>query len=207
MGQASSQLCVKTSSMSPQRRGRMGEKQEQLRKVVVAVDGSEESMKGLQWALDNVRLHPTEGSLVIIHVQSPPSISAGLNPGSIPFGAGPSDVEVPAFTAAIEAHQRRITEAIITHAFNICQHNNYEGEVKTQVVIGDPKDKICEAVEDLHADLLVMGCRSFGPIKSFNGGFWMTYESINNLLYIVCTLQALLFSPNIRVSISVVFDV
>ncbi|KAM0018291.1 putative universal stress protein A family [Helianthus debilis subsp. tardiflorus] len=132
-----------------------------LKCVVVAVDGSEESMKGLQWALDNVKLHP-EGSLVIIHVQSPPSIAAGLNPGSIPFG-GPSDLEVPAFTAAIEAHQRRITDAIITHALKICADNN--AEVKTQVLIGDPKEKICEAVEELHADLLVMGCRSFGPIK------------------------------------------
>ncbi|XP_076954986.1 universal stress protein PHOS34-like isoform X2 [Bidens hawaiensis] len=134
---------------------------ENLRCVVVAVDGSEESMKGLQWALDNVKLR-TDGSLIIIHVQSPPSIAAGLNPGSIPFG-GPSDVEVPAFTAAIEAHQRRITDAIITHALKICADNN--AEVKTQVLIGDPKEKICEAVEELHADLLVMGCRSFGPIK------------------------------------------
>lgn len=37
--------------------------------------------------------------------------------------------------------------------------------VKTQVVIGDPKEKICEVAENLPADLLVMGCRSFGPIK------------------------------------------
>lgn len=29
-------------------------------------------------------------------------------------------IEVPAFTAAIEAHQRRITEAIMTHALQIC---------------------------------------------------------------------------------------
>ncbi|KAK1406706.1 hypothetical protein QVD17_38314 [Tagetes erecta] len=157
---------------------------EKLGCVVVAVDGSEESMNALKWALDNVRLRP-DGSLVIIHVQSPPSIAVGLNPGSIPFG-GPSDVEVPAFTAAIEAHQTRITDAIITHALKICADNN--AQVKTQIVIGDPKDKICEAVEELHADLLVMGCRSFGPIKrmflgsvkhrpprslSSNGGFYM----------------------------------
>ncbi|KAJ0548800.1 putative rossmann-like alpha/beta/alpha sandwich protein [Helianthus annuus] len=56
-----------------------------LRCVLVAMDGSEESMKGLQWALDNVKLHP-EGSLIFIQVQSPPSIVAGFNPGSILFG-------------------------------------------------------------------------------------------------------------------------
>lgn len=36
--------------------------------------------------------------------------------------------------------------------------------VKTEVVVGDPKEKICEATARLNADLLVMGCRSFGPI-------------------------------------------
>ncbi|KAK3030733.1 hypothetical protein RJ639_036537 [Escallonia herrerae] len=129
--------------------------------VIVAVDGSEESMNALKWSIDNVRLRPG-GSFVVLHAQSPPSITAGLNPRAIPFG-GPSDLEVPAFTAAIEAHQRRITKAIMAHALQICSDKNVN--VKTQVVIGDPKEKICEVVEDLHADLLVMGCRSFGPIR------------------------------------------
>ncbi|KAJ4793732.1 Adenine nucleotide alpha hydrolases-like superfamily protein [Rhynchospora pubera] len=121
--------------------------------VVVAVDGSEESMKALQWALDNLRLRPggeevEPGALVVLHVQSPPSIAAGLNPGPIPFG-GPSEVDVPAFTAAIDAHQRRITQV----------------NVKTHVVVGDPKEKICEVAANLKCDLLVMGCRAIGPIK------------------------------------------
>ncbi|XP_072972596.1 universal stress protein PHOS34 [Typha angustifolia] len=135
--------------------------------VVVSVDGSEESMKALRWALDNLRLRPggeavDPGVLVVLHVQPPPSIGAGLNPGSIPFG-GPSHVEVPAFTAAIEAHQRRITEAIIDHAMQICAEKNVN--VKTEVVVGDPKEMICEVAANLHADLLVMGCRTIGPIK------------------------------------------
>ncbi|GAB4861346.1 hypothetical protein Ancab_036508 [Ancistrocladus abbreviatus] len=135
--------------------------------VVVAVDGSETSMKALRWAIDNVKLRspspefPEGGSLVLLHVQSPPSIAVGINPGSIPFG-GPS-VEVPAFTAAIEAHQRRITEAILNHAMAICAEKNVTA--KTHVVIGDPKEKICEEVDNLHADLLVMGNRAYGPIK------------------------------------------
>ncbi|XP_054788999.1 universal stress protein PHOS34 isoform X2 [Prosopis cineraria] len=130
--------------------------------VVVAVDGSEESMSALRWALNNLKLRSpgSDSTFVILHVQSPPSIAAGLNPGAIPFG-GPSDLEVPAFTAAIEAHQKRITDAILDHALGICSKVN----VKTHVVIGDPKEKICEAVQNLHANLLVMGSRAFGPIK------------------------------------------
>ncbi|CAN4122376.1 unnamed protein product [Withania somnifera] len=137
--------------------------------VIVSVDGSGESMNALNWALDNIKLKPhdpnskeAQGFFVILHVQSPPSIAAGLNPSAIPFG-GPSDIEVPAFTAAIEEHQKRITQAIFNHALDICAKKNVN--VKTQVVIGDPKEKICDAVEEMHADLLVMGSRSFGPIK------------------------------------------
>ncbi|XP_012067983.1 universal stress protein PHOS34 isoform X2 [Jatropha curcas] len=142
---------------------------EKLGCVIVAVDGSEESMYALRWALDNLKLRSsapdsteTAGYFLILHVQSPPSIAAGLNPGAIPFG-GPTDLEVPAFTAAIEAHQKRITEAVLEHALQICSEKN--ANVKTQVVVGDPKEKICEAVENSGADLLVMGCRSYGPIK------------------------------------------
>ncbi|XP_047082621.1 universal stress protein PHOS34-like [Lolium rigidum] len=132
-----------------------------LSSVVVAVDGSEESMKALSWALDSLRLRP-DGALVVLHVQSPPGIASGLNPRPIPFG-GPKIAEVPAFTQAIEAHQRRITEAIMEHALKICSDKNVE--VKTEVVVGDPKEKICEVTAELKADLLVMGCRAFGPVK------------------------------------------
>lgn len=134
-----------------------------LRCVVVAVDGSDESMKALKWALENVTVRSSadSGSFVILHVQSPPSIALGINPGSIPFG-GPS-LEVPAFAAAVEAHQKRITEAIIKHALEIASQKNVN--VKTHVVIGDPKEKICEVVDEMQADLLVMGNRAFGPIK------------------------------------------
>ncbi|XP_044510005.1 universal stress protein PHOS34 isoform X2 [Mangifera indica] len=139
-----------------------------LRSVIVAVDGSEESMDALRWVLDNLKLRAPAldstdppGCFTILHVQSPPSIATGLNPGAIPFG-GPN-LEVPAFSAAIEAHQRKITEAVLEHALKICSEKNVN--VKSQVVVGDPKEKICEVVEKLHADLLVMGSHAFGPIK------------------------------------------
>ncbi|KAG6774120.1 hypothetical protein POTOM_021469 [Populus tomentosa] len=61
-------------------------------------------------------------------------------------------LSVPAFKAAIEAHQRKITEAILEHAWEIC-HEKKEN-VKTHGVMGDSKEKICEVVEHLHSDLL-----------------------------------------------------
>ncbi|KAI3972571.1 hypothetical protein MKX01_019229 [Papaver californicum] len=129
--------------------------------VLVTVDGSEESMNALKWAITNLKLRPSsaesqvqeEGFFLILHVQSPPNIITGLNPGSIPFG-GPGYFEVPAFAQAVEAHQIRISDAIISHV----KH-------KTQVIVGDPKQVICDVAENQHVDLLVMGCRPFSPIK------------------------------------------
>jgi nucleotide-binding universal stress UspA family protein len=72
-----------------------------LSSVVVAVDGSEESMNALRWALDSLRLRP-DGALVVLHVQPAPGIAAGLNPGPIPFG-GPSKQADPQF-AILQTH-------------------------------------------------------------------------------------------------------
>ncbi|CAF1924508.1 unnamed protein product [Brassica oleracea var. botrytis] len=132
--------------------------------VVVAVDGSEVSMEALRWALDNLKLSSSssESSFVVLHVQPSPSVAAGVSPGTIPFG-GPSGLEVPAFTAAIEQHHKRITDTIMDHARLIFADRSVN--VKTQVVVGDPKYKICETVENLHADLLVIGSRAHGRIK------------------------------------------
>ncbi|KAL0651114.1 hypothetical protein Bca4012_093805 [Brassica carinata] len=141
--------------------------------IVVAVDGSEVSMEALKWALDNLKLSPSspDSSFVVLHVQPSPSITAGI--------LDEGGVEVPAFAAAIEQHQKRITDAILEHARQIyADRSNLEVmideedvmiysqvNVKTQVVVGDPKDKICETVENLNADLLVLGSRAYGPIK------------------------------------------
>jgi nucleotide-binding universal stress UspA family protein len=40
-----------------------------------------------------------------------------------------------------------------------------QAEVKREVVVGDPKDKICEVTANRKTDLLVMGCRAIGPLQ------------------------------------------
>jgi nucleotide-binding universal stress UspA family protein len=59
--------------------------------------------------------------------------------------------------------QWRITEAILDHSLRICSEKNVK--VETKVILGDPKEKICEFVENLQAYLLVRGSYAFGPIK------------------------------------------
>ncbi|KAI3689161.1 hypothetical protein L2E82_47111 [Cichorium intybus] len=94
-------------------------------RVLVAVDGSEERMNALKWAIDYVKLR-LGGSLVIIHVQQPPSIAASLNPSPIPF------------------------------AYTVLPSSSITADLKLDVITATVK---------LKADLLVMGCRSFGSVK------------------------------------------
>jgi Universal stress protein family len=51
------------------------------------------------------------------------------------------------------------------------------------VIVGDPKEKICEAASKLKADLLVMGCRAIGPIKRFYSHFAYKYPILIYLIY------------------------
>ena len=51
---------------------------------------------------------------------------------------------------------------------------------KSQVVVGDPKELICDITAELNADLLVMGCRSLGAIKRSD----ILFSCIVNLLII-----------------------
>lgn len=65
-------------------------------------------------------------------------------------------------------HQRSHSVYILFFFSNIMRVNIIQVNVKTQVVVGDPKEKICEVVEKSNADLLVMGSHAFGPIKRYS---------------------------------------
>jgi len=40
------------------------------------------------------------------------------------------------------------------------------------ILEGDPKEMICQAVEQTHVDLLVVGSRGLGMIKRYKFHFW-----------------------------------
>ncbi|KAE8778512.1 Peptidyl-prolyl isomerase FKBP12 [Hordeum vulgare] len=138
-----------------------------LSNVAVAIDSSKESMKELRWALDSLRLRPDDDGDDESRANMKQNVLMKLRSSKVLRWAavlGAQGVaEVSVFMQAIESHERRIPEAILEHALKIFSDKNVE--VKTQVVVGDPKKKICEMTTELKVDLLVMGCRAFGPIK------------------------------------------
>ena len=40
-------------------------------------------------------------------------------------------------------------------------------KAETNILVGDPKEMLCQAAEELHADLLIVGSRDMGILKRY----------------------------------------
>ncbi|XP_010519995.1 PREDICTED: universal stress protein A-like protein isoform X2 [Tarenaya hassleriana] len=145
-------------------------------KVMVAIDESDNSFYALQWVIDHfsslvVPQPPPEaeeespaaatdgGMLTVVHVQQPFQQFA--------FPAGPGGATAVYMTSsmmeAVRKAQRETATALFARALQICRKNKVN--VETLLMEGDPKDVICQAVEEMRVQLLVMGSRGLGKIK------------------------------------------
>lgn len=130
----------------------------QRRKILVAVDESDESIRALSWAVDNLFL-PSAGTcsdlIVLLHVQTHPQVFVGP--------AGPGFYITPEILDSVRKHQEEISKKVLLRAKAICDGKHLE--IETMVALGDPRDAICEAVEKLHADFLIIGSHGYGALK------------------------------------------
>ncbi|XP_010524879.1 PREDICTED: universal stress protein A-like protein isoform X2 [Tarenaya hassleriana] len=132
-------------------------------RVLVAVDESENSFYAIEWAMDHLRdvisAEPDTGRagglLTLLHVHPPyahyvyPAAAAVFAATSVP--------------ESVKKEREERTAALFTRALQICRGKMVKAE--TLVLEGDPKDVICQAVEQMHVDLLVIGNRGLGMIK------------------------------------------
>jgi len=125
----------------------------EVKKIMVAVDDSEYSHYALQWALSNLHLYGSDVSLVVFHAQ----------PLAVFNGAATMGVTSPELIETIVNQQRQVSEAILARAKEMCAQKNVI--VETVSEIGDPKDAICDAIEKLQIDLLIIGSHGYGMIK------------------------------------------
>ncbi|XP_057779380.1 uncharacterized protein LOC130997961 [Salvia miltiorrhiza] len=133
-------------------------------KVLVPVDESEGSLYALRWAVDHLfdnypaGLEPPEqeqAAVTLVNVQ--PIFQPFIYP------AGPVVYATPAVIDSVKKAQEQNAATIIARALRICTEKKIKAE--TLILQGDAKDKICEAAEELHVDLVVIGSRGLGTIK------------------------------------------
>ncbi|KAK3021039.1 hypothetical protein RJ639_047286 [Escallonia herrerae] len=124
--------------------------------MVVAIDDSEHSFYALDWTLDHFFTPFVPNSpykLVIVHAKPTPASAIGL--------AGPGAADVLPY---VDADLKKIAARVVEKAKEIC-HVKLVNDVIMEVVEGDARNVLCEAVEKHHATLLVVGSHGYGAIK------------------------------------------
>ncbi|XP_042465299.1 universal stress protein PHOS32-like isoform X1 [Zingiber officinale] len=130
------------------------------RKIGVALDFSKSSKRALEWAIDNLLGHGE--TLVVLHVRHPKSSSstADLSSDSAPIPLSEfRELEV------LKRYDLEV-DALVLDALDTAARQK-EAIIVLKLYAGDPREKLCDAVEDLKLDSLVMGCRGLGQIQSF----------------------------------------
>ncbi|KAJ4893411.1 Adenine nucleotide alpha hydrolases-like superfamily protein [Raphanus sativus] len=138
------------------------------KRIMVAIDESDSSFYALQWVIDHFStlLMTTEGDsaegglLTVVHVQSPFHHFA-------PFPAGPGGataVYAPSLMIeSVKKTQQEASAALLSRALQMCRAKQIRSE--SLVFEGEAKEMICQAVEQMHVDLLVVGSRGLGKIR------------------------------------------
>ncbi|KAK9933786.1 hypothetical protein M0R45_020962 [Rubus argutus] len=123
--------------------------------MLVAVDDSEHSFYALDWTLDHFFApgvtHPFK--LTIVHARASPSSALGVP------GVGSEN-----FLNVLDSDIKKSASKTIEKAKEMCASKKVEN-VQVEVMEGDPRNVMCDAVDKHHASLLVLGSHGYGLVK------------------------------------------
>ncbi|KAL5210630.1 hypothetical protein ABZP36_006253 [Zizania latifolia] len=139
------------------------------RRLLVAVDEGDESVHALKWCLGSFAKRGGGASpldtIILLYVRPPPPTYSVLDASGYVF----SD-EV---AAVIDGYSKEVAEAVVEKARKLCTlygkelgDDEHEMKVEVKVAVGDARSVICEMVDKLGADVLVMGSHGYGLFKS-----------------------------------------
>ncbi|GER42790.1 adenine nucleotide alpha hydrolases-likesuperfamily protein [Striga asiatica] len=131
-----------------------------MKKVVVAVDESEESMYALSWCLSNLLSEKNinqNSTLILLYIKPPVPVYSALDVTGYLLAGD----EI----ANIEKYNRNLANSVMSRAEAVCRKFDTTVKVEKKVGNGDAKDVICTAVDKLKADILVMGSHDYGFFK------------------------------------------
>ncbi|HXX57375.1 MAG TPA: universal stress protein [Thermodesulfovibrionales bacterium] len=119
-----------------------------IKKIVVAFDGSGQSGKAFDFALELTRLCPGAApEILVLSVAQPPE---------------PIDiVEMDAVIDSATEHYNELLKGLKEKA------GKRDIEIKTEVVIGHPADQIVRHAKEKNADMIVMGQKGKSRVESW----------------------------------------
>nr|VDC63245.1 unnamed protein product [Brassica rapa] len=130
------------------------------RKIVVAVDESEESMEALSWSLDNLFPYGSNNTLILLYVKPPLPVYSSID------AAGESRFIVTGDpVAALKKYEHELVESVMARSRTVYQDFESDINIERRVGRGDAKEVICNAVQKLKADMLVIGTHDYGFFK------------------------------------------
>ncbi|CAA3009779.1 universal stress PHOS34 [Olea europaea subsp. europaea] len=124
--------------------------------MVVGLDDSEHSYYALEWTLEHFFSKISENSpfkLVIVHAKPSAASAVGL--------AGPGAADVLPY---VDIDLKKIAARVLERAKETCTAKSVN-DVIFEVLEGDARNVLCEAVEKHHASILVVGNHGYGAIK------------------------------------------
>ncbi|KAK7284649.1 hypothetical protein RJT34_19399 [Clitoria ternatea] len=124
--------------------------------VLLGIDDSEYSTYALEWTLDHL-LVPSNNSpnfkLVLVYAKPTVGSTVGF------IGPGATDV-----MPIVEADMKRTAVRVIEQAKELCKKKQVT-DIEVEIVEGDARNVLCEAVEKHHASILIVGSHGYGAIK------------------------------------------
>ncbi|KAJ0743791.1 putative universal stress protein A family [Helianthus annuus] len=128
------------------------------RKILVAVDESEESTYALSWCLKNVVTENSKDTLVLLYVKPPHTVYSALDGTGYLFSQE--------ILNTMDKYRNDVAETVIQKAKMLCKDlQDVSVKVETRVEIGDPRDVICDVGEKMGVDMMVVGSHGYGLIK------------------------------------------
>lgn len=151
-----------------------------FKKILVATDGSDHASRAVNAAADLAAKYDAELIIghVLLHGEPPSAFKRMAEVEHLvrePKTAKPDSKNIPGGLVAFaaKAEQARIdvqvmeilAERILAHAKEIAKKKGVKN-VSTEIAEGDPANRVLKMAEKFKPDLVVVGTRGFGPLRS-----------------------------------------